>query len=484
MRAKSSMSPPNRRHDRDFDKIIGIDGQYVIHSAADDARADSHNIDTFGDSIDTATEWVPLANPFPARNVIEAEEVEAQRRFALKHERHRRPAPPAFEPGSRAPEVLNLTCSLLSSATPVSDPVLVTTPALPLSAYIRPFTKADRKAIAEGAEDPVWTPKLAEGHPELMTIRDREGIMKMHLTQMASSAASAVQDFRGKFILGARKNSEDDGKQKTAYASVHHPRKNLQGASTSTVVLGDKFSALTDIEDAMRLILRVEAVDDFIKDLHPLATEALENSFSARSDLLAEAVGKISGNFASILSYRKGGVLIDRIFAKLAAALNPGENPFAMRIRRIAIANFQVSLDTLDLLLSKFLVFGGSSGKLHEICEIFGKQYNLGNRFGKNVEEVFAELGSEEISRFLINHPMGVKVFTNLLPIYTSMTAVVSALCQSCERLHAKVIAAVNEEKLQDLWNLLVAVLQRANEEERVLIQAKIGTFLQNKIQQ
>ena len=79
---------------------------------------------------------------------------------------------------------------------------------------------------------------------------------------------------------------------------------------------------------------------------------------------------------------------------------------------------------------------------------------------------------------------MGVQVFTNILPLYTKMTEVVTALCQSCERLHAKVTAAGSEEKLQDLWNLLVAVLQRANEDERILIQEKIGAFLQNKIQQ
>jgi len=239
---------------------------------------------------------------------------------------------------------------------------------------------------------------------------------------------------------------------------------------------------LGDIEEVAKLVIRVDAVDDFIRDLHPLASEALENSFCTRSALLSEAVAKLAENFSAFLNVRKGSATVERVFSKLAAALNPGDNAFGMRIKRLSHESFSESLLAFDLLLARFFVFGGAAAQLPELCEIFGRFYKNNPKFGTNVVSVFLGLDSDGISRFLVNHPLGVKVFTSLIMIYTDIGVIVSALCNSCERLHTKVTSSNGEESLQDLWNLLVAVLQRASDSEKTLIQTKIGNFLQAKI--
>ena len=497
--------------------MLGVDGDMVAHSLEDEAAADLANEDTFGDLASNG-DWRPSGD-------LDMDEVErelaqereyakqvlnrgAPERLSLASNSELFPsgylAPESIIPGGQSISVADLmggnTGTKMSSHT--AEPVYLPhpiqqehraihqeedrqpTPAASLPSNlprIAPFTKSHREAAISGSR--LNWPSISHslGHPGLMTSRDKETIMKTHLTQMATS--NGLQDWKGKFNFA--KQPEEDGPSnavgRTLYASVHHPRRNLSSTGTSALSvseLSENFQCLSAIEAARSAALKTTAIDEYIHSLHPLAREALELSFADRSSALNVAVSALLPAFPDVLSVRKGRQTMETIFNLLLAAHGVAANPaFTLRVKRLSHEALLQSLSDLDALLSKYLTYGAGGAFVVESAKIIGTLLPSGA-----TGHMFTRFGESEIARFLSNHPMGAKLLTALLPVFSSMDGPVHALCISCERVYQRMTLPGSEESVEDLWNLLVAVLQKSDERQKQFVQGRIGGFLSEKL--
>ena len=464
-----------------YEHIVGVDGDIVDHDIEQDALADEANDETFGD-VDCAGDW-------EASRTLDRSEVLSKH---FEDSRHLIRAPvlsSRVEP--RRDELLSSSATLRE----IQPSYAQIPPSLPagLPAVI-PFTQAARRSIIAGNKASLWcVASRSLSHSGLMTARDKETIMKTHLTQIAASAG--IQDWRGKFVFGrsqAAVPEEAISGGKRLYASVHHPRKNLtSGAVGNATPLSENFARLKIIEDALTVLLQVDRVDEFIKDLHPLAAENLEISFHERTGLLMSTLEEVLSAFPLLLAIGKGRTLLKKLLFRFVSALAPVveledvPTAFGVRMKRLSVLSSKAmdeTLQGLDELMAKFLFYGGEGGdgdrpyaQVITAAKILGHKKNA-----SAVGTLFANFTRSELSRFLLNHPVGVNLLTALLPFCGE--GLVPALCDSCEAVYKRLNDPQALETKEDLWNLLVAVLQRGSQTDRDLIQSRIGSFLQNHL--
>ena len=316
--------------------------------------------------------------------------------------------------------------------------------------------------------------------------------MKIHLTQISASGARAVQDWRGtfKFRSEASSGPAGVGAVTTAggggrlYASVHHPRRNVQVPEAETVgtgsVVDERLSTLLVVERVLGLVQSVAAVDEFIGTLHPLAVEQVAASFAERTGLLETAVeALLRGALGRVVEVQKGRRAVAGVLRRLVEAGT--QSGLAVKVRRAGCGG-EASWRLLDTLMAGYL--GEAKEPVDGLVEASDvlvtsepEPAAAGPAGTGRTKSLVCSLDRRAIGRFLMVHPRGLGLLKALLP-WTNEAQAVEGICDVAEDVHRRLPGG---QKVDDLWNLLIAVLSRDGGAAEV-VNSRLGNFLDQNI--
>jgi hypothetical protein len=386
-----------------------------------------------------------------------------------------------------------------------------------------PFTAAHRRRVLAAETAPISGVSAARSvafgsgstdstnsgrHPGLMTARDKETIMKIHLTQISASSARAVQDWRGTFkfrsagsVPGAAATGSvaADGAGIAVpggaaggrlYASVHHPRRNVEvpiatNEAADSSGNNGRLPTLLRAERVLSLLQEVSAVDAFIGTLHPLAVDAVRGSFQERTALLGEAVAALlaAGGLGEVVSVRKGRramadvlrCLVEVITAATAAVPTGTASGLNAKIRRAGCGS-ESSWSLLDVVIAEYLKAG------REVVEgltdaTFALVASATSSTGATAS-IIRSLDRLSIGRFLMVHPRALGLLRALLS-WTNEVEAVQGICDVAEEVHRRLPGG---QEVDELWNLLIAVLSREGGPAAEIVNKRLGTFLANNL--
>jgi hypothetical protein len=447
--------------------VTSLDGDDLELDLGIEEEADGHNADTFGEGAEMSSEEFVIRPP-PSINV-QTSLVGSTRPSRNSQQRREKP----FLKQSERPAIQIKLAEAMSLSRPKQTRLSSS------NTLLAPFTRKHKERAILGEKIDLGSSNSTSGNSGLMTSSDQMNIMNIHLTSISAQSSKTVQDWRGTFRFAAAnapiEHQATAGKR--LYASVHHPRRNIESspsiAAAPDISSSDSTRVPLQIEVALALILEIEDLDTFISTLHPLAIDQLEQSYQQRLQGLQHAWKCLSGDLNSVAAIQKGKYAINRILRSLLIIFE--NNSIQMRIKRVS--DLSASIDLLDsICLEIFTTLESTEDLL--LVECMQHLIRI-NKIDTPCIRWLLNIGATTMGMKLKRNSQSLLViYTALVPFMEDMDAIVQCICETCVDIYNK----LDQKDLDKLWNLLIAILGKANNEQHQTIQTHIGHFIEQKL--